>query len=67
MTSTRVDATPQAIEADIARQREELVDTVQMLQARLKLRARQVAGAVAAGAGLMAGVIIALKLRRRNS
>jgi len=67
MTSTRVDTTPQAIEADIARQREELADTLQTLQARLKVRTRQVAGAVAAGAGLVAGVMIALKLRRRNS
>ena len=61
MTST------QAIEADIARQREELADTLQTLQGRLKVRARQAAGLAAAGVGLVAGVMVALKLRRRNS
>jgi hypothetical protein len=60
MTST------QAIEADIARQREELADTLQTLQGRLKARARQAVGITAAGAVLVAGVMVALKLHRRN-
>jgi hypothetical protein len=67
MTTARVDATPQAIEADIIRQRAELADTVQSLQARLKVRTRQIAGVAVAGVGLMAGVMVAMKLRRRHS
>jgi len=67
MTS-QVDMTPQMIEADIARQREQLATTVQDLQARLKVRARQVATAAVAGVGVVAGLIVALKVRqRRNS
>ena len=58
---------PQMLEADIARQREDLAHTVQDLEARLKVRARQFAmAAAAAGAAALAGVV-ALKLRRRHN
>ena len=68
MTSQRLDGTPQMIEADIARQREELATTVQELEARLKVRARQIATAAMAGVGVLAGLIVVLKVRsHRNS
>jgi len=56
------------LEADIARQREDLAHTVQDLEARLKARARQLAvAAAAAGAAALAGVVALKVLRRHHS
>ena len=47
---------PQVLEADIARQREDLAHTIQDLEAKLKVRARQVVTAAAAAcAAALAG------------
>lgn len=55
------------LEADIARQRADVAQTVQDLEARLKVRARQFArAAAAAGAAALAG-FVALKVRRRRN
>jgi cell division protein ZapA (FtsZ GTPase activity inhibitor) len=60
--------TPEMIEADIARQREDLAHTVQDLQVQLKDRARRVAVIAAAGVGVMATLMVALKVyQHRNS
>jgi hypothetical protein len=59
---------PQLIEADIARQREDLAHTVQDLEARLKLRSRQFAtAAAAAGAVALTGMLAVKVYRRRAS
>jgi hypothetical protein len=58
---------PQVLEADIARQREDLAHTVQDLEAKLKVRARQVATAAAAAAAAALAGLLAVKLRRRHT
>jgi len=64
-------ATPAELEADIARQREELANTVNELtdqvQAKAKTTAKQAAMAAGAVAVLLAGVIIVKIIRRRRS
>lgn len=57
----------QVLEADIARQREDLAHTVQDLEARLKVRARQLTTAAAAAGAAVIAMVVALKLRRRHN
>ena len=58
---------PQLIEADIARQREDLAHTVQDLEARLKARARQSVTAAAAALAVALTGLVALKVYRRRT
>lgn len=58
---------PQLIEADIARQREDLAHTVQDLEAKLKVRARQFATAAAAAGAAALAAIVTMKVRRRRN
>jgi hypothetical protein len=64
-------ASPAELEADIARQREELANTVNELTEQVQARARTTAkqAAVAAGvvAVLVAGVLVVKIVRRRRS
>jgi len=58
---------PQLLEADIARQREDLAHTVQDLEARLEVRARQFATAAAAVSAAAIAGLVAWKVRRRHN
>ena len=64
-------ATPAELEADIARQREELANTVneltEQVQARARTTAKQAAVAAGVAAVLVAGVIVVKIVRRRRS
>ncbi|HEX5088525.1 MAG TPA: DUF3618 domain-containing protein [Nocardioides sp.] len=66
MTSHK--ATPAEIEADIARQREELATTVNELTEQVQVRARTTAkqAAIAAGIALVVFVAVTVVRRRRS-
>jgi hypothetical protein len=61
-------ASPAEIEADIARQREALADTVTELQEQVQVRARTAAkqAAVVAGVAAVVAVVVIVVKRRRS-
>lgn len=65
MSSTN-GTTPQEIEADIARQREQLAETIDQLHAQLESRARSTAKAVAVVAAVAAVGLLGLTVWRRH-
>lgn len=58
-------STPQEIEADIARQRDELASTIDQLQTQLQDRARSTAKTVAVAAGVVLLGLVGLTVWRR--
>ena len=57
--------TPAEIEADIARQREQLADTVNQLQAQVQVKAKNTAKQAAIAAGALAAVALVVIVVKR--